>query len=280
MTTPYPFQSGATLTAAQMNSLSELPVRSITASSTAIAADRYSRVIANGSAITYTLPSGVFEAGQVVEFHNINSTAATIAAGAGVTLNSAAGTTVAQYQSATIYAAGTASFVMFESDGPATSTSGLVYLTGASFSAATSFSLPANTFSSTYRNYKIIVTITALTSDATFTTRLRASGSDLTGSYAQIYGGSSTSGSSWTTGETDSGNPRYSMWMDVYDPQIADQTYMFTQQFMLNQAGNAYINNTGGGIYEDTTQADSLSFISSVASSMTGVYRVYGYANS
>ena len=116
MPTPYPFQSGATLLASQMNSLSQLPTVSITANSTAVATHAYSRIVANGSAITYTIPNSVFEAGQVIEFHNINSTACTIAAGAGVTLNGAAGLSVAQYQSATIYATSASSFILFESD--------------------------------------------------------------------------------------------------------------------------------------------------------------------
>lgn len=278
MTTPYPFQTGATLLSSQMNSLSELPVRSITASSTAIATDRYSRVIANGSAITYTLPSGVFEAGQVVQFHNINSTAATIAAGAGVTLNAAAGTTVAQYQAATIYAAGTASFVMFESDGPATSTSGLVRVAGGSFTTATSVSFPNDTFTATYDNYVCMIRVDTLTADATFSIRLRAAGSDNTNSdYWRVIAGSQVSSTSWSAGEGDT-TPRYFLILNLLGPKLTARTGMFQQQFNINQAGNAYAYNDGGGVFDATTSFDSASFISSVASSMTGSYNVYGYS--
>lgn len=278
MTTPYPFQAGATLTAAQMNSLSELPVRSITANATALSTDAYSRVIANGSAITYTLPSGVFASDQVIQFHNINSTAATISAGAGATLNAAAGTTVAQYQAATIYASGTASFVMFESDVTAASTSGLVRVAGGSFTTATSVSFPNDTFTSTYDNYVCMIRVDSLTSDATFSIRLRASGSDnTTGDYWRVISGTQTNATSWSAGEGDT-TPRYFLILNLLSPKLSQRTGMFQQQFNINQAGSAYAYNDGGGVFDATTSFDSASFISSVASSMTGSYNVYGYS--
>jgi hypothetical protein len=56
--------------------------------------------------------------------------------------------------------------------------SGFTFITGTSFSAVTSVSLPASTFTSTYRNYKIFYDISTMSADATLTLRLRASGTD------------------------------------------------------------------------------------------------------
>lgn len=289
MPTPYPFQSGATLLASQMNSLSQLPTVSITANSTAVATHAYSRVIANGSAITYTIPNSVFEAGQVIQFHNINSTNCTIAAGAGVTLNAAAGTTVAQYQSATIYATSASSFILFESD-RTVSAGGLVYLTGATFTGATSFSLPDSTFTSTYRNYRMLISLSACTSDADFTVRMRASGTDNTSAvydYALVglgtVGASNSQGggqTSWVFGETDSANVRNAYAFDILNPQIAQTTTLFGIYSFVPKSPTDVIGRNGYWQHNSTTQFDSLSFISSVASSITGVYRVYGYADS
>lgn len=116
MPTPFPFVANSVLTAAQLNSISELPTRTLTGSGAAVAADSYSRVILNGTSITYTINTSTFSAGQLVELYNANSTAATIAAGAGVTLNGAAGFTLAQYQTAELYAVSATSFILWKSD--------------------------------------------------------------------------------------------------------------------------------------------------------------------
>lgn len=116
MPTPFPFVSGAVLTAANLNSITELPTRTLTSSGAAVAADAYSRVILNGTSITYTVNTSTFTAAQVVEIYNANSTTATIAAGAGITLNGAAGLTLAQYQTAQLYAVSATSFILWKSD--------------------------------------------------------------------------------------------------------------------------------------------------------------------
>jgi hypothetical protein len=168
---------------------------------------------------------------------------------------------------------------------------GLQYVTGASFTTATSFSLPASTFTTTYRNYRIIVNITALTADATFTMRMRAAGADSSvASYGTMFTGVTSTGSasnstggdqtSWAMGEMDSGIPAYSLVLDVMSPQIATYTTGEGAYSTVNTAGTAAIGRSGGLLLNNTTQFDSLSFISSVASSMTGVYRVYGYRES
>lgn len=165
---------------------------------------------------------------------------------------------------------------------------GLQYITGAAFTTATSFSLPNSSFTSTYRNYKLIVNLTALTADATFTMRLRASGADDTSSqYNTAYRGvgsdggsdiqSSINTSNWVFGESDTA-VFYNIAIDLFQPQIATRTTHVGQYTFVNTTATAHVMRSGGGQFSGTTQFDSLSFISSVASSMTGVYRVYGYS--
>ena len=174
--------------------------------------------------------------------------------------------------------------------GTAPSSGALTLITAASFTTATSVSLPSNTFSSTYRNYKLILNITAVTSDATFTIRMRASGSDDTNnSYATMLAGYTntnttsnigTDGTSWNAGESDASLVRYSFVADVLQPQTATATNLAATYAFVNQAQSAVVMRTGVLQFANTTQFDSLSFISSVASSITGTYRVYGYADS
>lgn len=290
MTTPFPFVAGQVLTAAQLNSISELPTRTLTATGNAVAADRYSRIILNGSSISYTVNSATFDVGEVVHLYNINSTTATIAAGTGgVTINAAAGLTLAQYQSAILYAVSSTSFVLWKS-AVSVSTPGLVYLTGASFTTATSVSLPTNTFTSTYRNYRLLFTITAVTQDIDITCRLRASGSDDTNAiYSTMLRGINAVGTatdstgngqtSWNFGETDVlTGPQYAI--DVMSPQRAERTTLVGNFVSLDKAVTGFFARSGGWTFNSTGVYDSLSVISSVASSMTGYYRVFGYADS
>ncbi|MFZ9707894.1 MAG: hypothetical protein ACO3CG_08680 [Ilumatobacteraceae bacterium] len=171
------------------------------------------------------------------------------------------------------------------------SAGGLVFITGATFTTATSVSLPDSTFTSTYRNYRVMLDITAVTSDADFTMRLRASGSDDTTAVYQsaqlgfdtgntASNATNVNASSWTVGEQDAAVVRYAFVADVIRPQVAVNTLMLAQYNFVNKAASANIYRTGGFFFNNATQFDSLSFISSVASSITGVYRVYGYADS
>ena len=168
---------------------------------------------------------------------------------------------------------------------------GLQYITGAAFTTVTSFSLPNSTFTSAYRNYKLIVQITAVTSDADFTMRLRASGSDDTNnaygynmpgySYAAAASNSiAEAQTSLVLGEQDNSIIRYFADFDIIAPQLATPTYFMGSYNFLNKAAGASIARSGVMQFTNATQFDSLSFISSVASSITGVYRVYGYSES
>lgn len=168
---------------------------------------------------------------------------------------------------------------------------GLVHITNGTFSAATSFSLPNNTFTSTYENYRLHVTVNTVTSGSTFTLRMRSSGTDFSGTdYRATFSGLDEFGNARSVLTTSSSTAfgvgqsstaaRYSMSLDIMSPQVAQITRI-NGQFQYLETGNghhAFL--SGAGIVVTTTQYDSLTFISSVSSSISGTYFVYGYTGS
>lgn len=168
-------------------------------------------------------------------------------------------------------------------------TPGLVFVAGASFSAVTSFSLPTDTFSATYANYRIVVDVQSSSNDSTFTMRLRTAGSDNTTAVynTMLSGTTSATGasifinsintSSFGAGTIHTTVPAYALSMDVVAPQLAFRTDLLANIVTSTSGGfSAY---AGGFFFKDATQFDSLSFISGTGT-ITGTYRVYGYANS
>jgi len=271
--------------------LANFTVNTSTDDYTLVVGDRNTRRVANKStSITFTVPNSVFAAGDIVQVHNIGAGTLTISAGAGMTLNGADVLTVAQYQGGELFFTSASSAIFFPT-AKTVSAGGLVFLTGTSFTTATSFSLPTDTFTSTYRNYKLIVNITAVTADADFTLRMRASGTDnSTSNYISMQMGANTAGtysgtgnvltSSWIAGEQDGGNVRYGFVADIMQPQTANITTLCFQYGFVNKANTDTFARAGTMFFATTTQFDSLSFISSVASSISGNFRVYGYADS
>ena len=169
-------------------------------------------------------------------------------------------------------------------------TPGLTLINTTTFTTATSVSLPTNTFSATYQNYQISLQMTALTSNADFTVRLRASGTDnSTGNYNTMFAGVDQSGTarnqggsaltSFLFGENNSTYPdNYSLIIDVINPQSVLPTILLGQYNYVEKGLSYRAIRNGGGIFLATTSFDSLSFISSVASSISGTVRVYGYS--
>jgi hypothetical protein len=172
--------------------------------------------------------------------------------------------------------------------------SGLTFITGATFTTATSVSLPDNTFSSTYQNYRVIYAMTAVTGTGTMTGRYRASGSDITTSrYFQMSTGIQIDGtasnqaqsgaSSFALGNQGStGFPVWRLVVDFIQPNVSNvyKTVVGSLQFgdgssLYGRAFNGQLDSNVGAF-----QVDSFSIISNTASSITGNYRVYGYANS
>jgi hypothetical protein len=160
----------------------------------------------------------------------------------------------------------------------------LVY--SSSFTSVTSFSLPNGTFTSDYRNYRISYNI-AVSADSDFTLKLRKNGADnsnltynTTLSGVLSTGGASdsmaNSNGSWLFGEQDSSVELYAVTFDLYQPQLNTRTSATGNIICVNKAATATIGRAGGWWHGTADQFDSVSMISSAATSMTGTVRVYG----
>ena len=167
--------------------------------------------------------------------------------------------------------------------------SGLVFLTGASFSAAATVSLPASTFTTTYSNYRVMFDVSAASVDSSVVTcRLRAAGSDSSAaSYSNagvtyFIGGATIgannvlSGTAWTFTQFN-GTDNNALMIDLYNPQATQITKIFYQNY--GRVGGAQGGVNGSGQFNATTAFDSLT-VYPASGTITGSYKVYGYSNS
>jgi len=174
---------------------------------------------------------------------------------------------------------------------PSANTDGLRFITGASFSAVASVSLPTDTFTSTYDNYKIVFNITAASGAITKTSfRLRAAGADNTTSnyfsgasnvtYTGAAFNSNTNGGTlidWGgmntgTGSINSESNQFEITM--MSPKLTQHT-VFT---VFGGTGSWTMRNLTG-FFNATTSFDSFTLLGD-AGTISGRYRVYGYQNS
>ena len=158
---------------------------------------------------------------------------------------------------------------------------GLTLINTTTFSAVSSVSLN-NVFSSTYRNYKYVVDITATSAtSSSLSMRLRANGTDTSANYDNIN--INSAGTVYTyrneTGTDDwyitymySGSPDKSfMTGEILRPNLATKT-------LYNGLGRYELTTflTMSGIQTDSTQFDGLTLISGTGT-MGGVISIYGY---
>jgi hypothetical protein len=162
--------------------------------------------------------------------------------------------------------------------------SGLVLLNTTSFSGVSAASLPTNTFTSIYKNYRIIADLTC-TDNADCLLRVRASGTDLTtvtyywaryyvGAYASIPAGSGnyinqSSINIGSIGTVSGAGGNFDM--EIHSPMLAERTSIKSWN-----VGNAF--SVNGAIVDNTTAYDSLTFFVS-GQTISGTIRVYGYNN-
>ena len=168
--------------------------------------------------------------------------------------------------------------------------SALVFITGATFTTVASVSLPAATFSATYRMYRVMWVVNAVSTSLNFTARFRiASADDTAANYkngfigrtniAGTYTGEENSTSSFEFGGSDSGNAAPKFLLDVIDPQRSEKTYFAGSMVGSATATGGIGGGVIGGFFNDTTVFDSMTLISSTGT-ITGYYRVYGYSES
>jgi|VirMetMinimDraft_7_1064189.scaffolds.fasta_scaffold31710_3 hypothetical protein len=114
MATPYPYVSGAVLTAAQLNDGQNLPINDVTANYVLVNNDRYKRVIMNNAgSTTITVDNNVFVTGDVIQISNKGAGSTVVTAGAGVTINTAGSLTLAQYGGGYLLALSASTFTFF-----------------------------------------------------------------------------------------------------------------------------------------------------------------------
>lgn len=173
--------------------------------------------------------------------------------------------------------------------GPQTLSSGLNYVTGATFTTVSSVSLPNSTFTSTYANYRLLFQVTAYSTDATLSLRMRASGTDdsaasYIGAFIGLDRSSDTARVVRTNNATSLGLGTTksvvltAISFDIYSPQLANKTHLLGGFYNTDGSGfqAAY---SGAATFDLTTSFDALSVIVS-GGTMTGRYRVYGYSDS
>jgi hypothetical protein len=159
---------------------------------------------------------------------------------------------------------------------------GMTLINTTSFTTQSSQALPAGTFTSTYKNYKIIWRHTQNTSNGSMTVRMRASGTNATGSDYSLFGSYSgysagptrvnqTSGTSFGLVSPNASNIAVIV-IDITGPQVANQTIGFARVYSTS-AGDDVLLSMQHGL---ATSYDSMDFIIS-AGTMTGQVSVYGY---
>ena len=165
---------------------------------------------------------------------------------------------------------------------------GLWKIGGATFTTVAGFNLPDNSFSSTYQNYRLVVRLTAVAADADLTGRMRASGTNETGSNydAMLVGftnGAGTSNvglgnqTSFPLGESDTANVEYRLIMDIVAPQIAVFTTIYPSINFVDKANTSRIARQGTCVHKQAVAYDSFAFIST--QNISGEYWLYGYRN-
>jgi hypothetical protein len=155
------------------------------------------------------------------------------------------------------------------------STTGLVLLSTSIFSTAASVSVD-NCFSSTYKNYRISLTISSYTAANTVSLRFRASASDnSTANYTYVNSYITTaltaaraSGATSSILVASTGQTSVTLGFDVFSPQESANT------FFGGIGGGSNISNLATGSFDTTTQFDGISIL---GTSMTGTIKVYGY---
>ena len=165
--------------------------------------------------------------------------------------------------------------------------SGLVLLNTTSFSGVSSISAPASTFSATYEIYRIVVDIQAAATQGDLKLRMRASGTDTTGSVYSYnlvflanssqttynYIASTGNTTSATIGVVSASQEGMNI-IDILNPFASLNTAWLAQGNSLGAVDT--MTTMGGGRVNDTTSYDSITLFNSAGGNIAGKLRIYG----
>ena len=155
-------------------------------------------------------------------------------------------------------------------------------------SGVTSTSLAADTFTSTYKNYRLNVYLTTSANPGTLNFRFRAAGSDNTttnftyatqgltanggGVNINSAGAQNTFPLIYTTGSPN----QTAFSLDIFNPKEAIQKHIIGTGLGTDNTATYYAGYRIGAIFGATTSFDSASLYMS-SGTMTGSYSIYGY---
>jgi hypothetical protein len=165
--------------------------------------------------------------------------------------------------------------------------SSLQYITGASFTSATTISMAAGVFTSTYKTYQVVFQVTS-GSDCQMSARVNNAGSPRTGSNYYGSGQRYPYTGSWAIAQTSAGTSvnigvnsttrLFSVNMTIFNPIESSTRTSFSLTGYGADDANSYASLNGGGNYHIAEANDGLTWIAGAA--VTGFYRVYGLSES
>jgi len=278
MATPFPFGSGNTLLASQLNAITTLVTSTKTASHTLTIADVGTRVIMNSaSATTITVNTSIFGASDVVEILNIGAGVCTVTAGT-CTVGTSGTLALAQNAGGTLTFISASASVFVAS---AVASALVVVQPKTAFTTTTTFNAD-NVFSATYDNYLIQMVVNTTASNGYLTYRMRVGGvADSTANYTSIEAEAVTSTiSASTTTAATSGQVMFNFAAGLQFANFIISQPATTNFTQIQSSGIRFSPGWSNiyGQHRVATAFDGIGFIS--GSNLTGYYTIYGYSKS
>ena len=282
------YTTGQVLTAAQMTSLQQTAMgggsaTAKTASYTLVAADAGTTIIMNsGSATTITVNTGLFAAGDTVFFVNQGAGVCTITAGT-ATVSTAGSLAMGANETGQLYFLSTSAAIFSEYTQASGSSGALTLITAQTIGTAVSSVAVTGVFSSTYDNYKIM--ISGGTSSANNVLYLQL-GATTTGYYAGMTRVTYSTGAASLVADNNAANftrigasntnGMHSNF-DILAPNLAKNT--FVGGFFIDNS-TASSGGSLGGFLNNTTAYTDFTILMNTGNLTGGTIRVYGYQNS
>ena len=165
---------------------------------------------------------------------------------------------------------------------------GLVFIAGGSISS-TSTSVD-NCFSATYLNYKIVLNDLVTSAGARISMRLRVSGADnTTSAYSSAIGGIDTTSSTFSVSIANQNATSFAFTTDATVGAGLSTSFDLLSPFDTNATHygpaavwqtETVLAATSIGVFKTATSFDGVTFFPTSPDTMTGTYKIYGYANS